>query len=123
MRIFNAAYIPMLHYGCESWTKTETSSDTFNLFVRTFSRIICGVKQSETHMTNEELYRKVKQRPIIEEIRKRQLKLVGHCLRIPPGEPALRIVSRFAKETKFVDHQHNILNKYRSFKQMVIKYS
>ncbi|CAF0803545.1 unnamed protein product [Brachionus calyciflorus] len=55
MRIFNAACIPVLLYGCESWTITETSSDTLNCLVRTFYRIICGVKQSETHMTNEEL--------------------------------------------------------------------
>ncbi|CAF1058139.1 unnamed protein product [Brachionus calyciflorus] len=51
-------------------------------------QIKCGVKQSETHMTNEELYRKVQQRQIIEEIRKRKLKFVGHCLRMPPEEPA-----------------------------------
>ncbi|CAF1055869.1 unnamed protein product [Brachionus calyciflorus] len=54
MRILNAACIPVLLCGCESWTLTETSSDTLNCLVRTFYRIICGIKQSETHMTNEE---------------------------------------------------------------------
>ena len=61
----NATCIPVLLYGCESWTLTETSLKTLNYLVRTFYRIICGAKQSETHMTNEELYRKVKQRQII----------------------------------------------------------
>ncbi|CAF0808119.1 unnamed protein product [Brachionus calyciflorus] len=39
-------------------------------------------------MTNEQLYAIVNQRPITEELRKRQLKLIGHCLRMPPEEPA-----------------------------------
>ena len=56
MRIFNAACIPVLLYGCESWTLTETSSENLNSLVRTFYRIICGIRQSETHMTNEKLY-------------------------------------------------------------------
>ncbi|CAF0847644.1 unnamed protein product [Brachionus calyciflorus] len=61
MRIFNAACIPVLLYGCESWTLIEASSDSLNCLVRTFYRIICGIKQSETHKINEELYKIVKQ--------------------------------------------------------------
>ncbi|CAF0719650.1 unnamed protein product [Brachionus calyciflorus] len=53
----------------------------------TWTAIICGIKQSEVHLTNEELYKIVKQRPISVEIRKRQLKFIGHCL-MPPEEPA-----------------------------------
>ena len=61
-RIFNAACIPVLLYGCESWTLTETSTEKLDVFVRTLLRIIYGVKQSETHMTNDELYKQLKQR-------------------------------------------------------------
>ncbi|CAF0842441.1 unnamed protein product, partial [Brachionus calyciflorus] len=66
MRIFNAACIPVFLFGCESWTLTER----------------------KTHLTNEELYEIVKQRPINKELRKRQLKFIGHCLRMAPDEPA-----------------------------------
>ena len=47
MRIFNAACIPVLLYGCESWTQTETSMEKLNCLARTFYRIMCGIKQSE----------------------------------------------------------------------------
>ncbi|CAF1104802.1 unnamed protein product [Brachionus calyciflorus] len=39
-------------------------------------------------MTNEELYKIVKQIPITEELRKRQLKFIGHRLRMPIEESA-----------------------------------
>ena len=39
-------------------------------------------------MTNEDLYKMVKQKPIAQEIRKRQLQFIGHCLRMPSKEPA-----------------------------------
>ncbi|CAF0774491.1 unnamed protein product [Brachionus calyciflorus] len=86
MGIFNATCISVLLYGCESWTLTEASSEKLNCLVRTFYRITCGIKQSESHMTNEQLFAIVNQRPIAEELRKRQLKFIGHCLRMPPEE-------------------------------------
>ncbi|CAF1086448.1 unnamed protein product [Brachionus calyciflorus] len=88
MRIFNSACIPVLLYGFESWTLTETSSDTLNYLVRTLYLIICGIKQSKTHMTNEELYKIVKQRLITEELRKRELKCIGQSFRMHLKEPA-----------------------------------
>ena len=36
MRIFNAACIPVLLYGCESWTLTEASMEKLNCLARTF---------------------------------------------------------------------------------------
>ena len=47
-----------------------------------------GVRQSETHMTNEELYSKTGQRPISQKIRRQQLQFNGHCLRMDLSEPA-----------------------------------
>jgi hypothetical protein len=47
-----------------------------------------GYNQSETHMTNEQLYEKTKQRPISKEIQRRQLKFNGHCIRINVDQPA-----------------------------------
>ena len=44
------------------------------------------IKQSEAHMTNQELYKRTKQRPIREVIRERQLKFIGHCLRMGKEE-------------------------------------
>jgi len=47
-----------------------------------------GVRQSERHMTNEELYSKTGQIPISKEICIRQLKFTGHCIRMNNDEPA-----------------------------------
>ena len=51
-------------------------------------RIILGVKQVEVHMKNDELYKKVSQYPIRDQIRERQLKFTGHCLRMDKEELA-----------------------------------
>ena len=57
--------------------------DTFS---RTFYRIIQEVREAEVHMKNNELYKKVSQRPIRDQIRERQIKFTGHCLRMDKEE-------------------------------------
>ena len=47
-----------------------------------------GIKQTETHMTNKELYKTTEQKPISSLIREHQLQFIGHCLRMPSDEPA-----------------------------------
>jgi hypothetical protein len=46
-----------------------------------------GISQSEDHMTNEQLYKLTKERPISKTIRERQLQFMGHWLRMPMDEP------------------------------------
>ena len=87
-RLFNAACISVLLYGCESWVLLGPQIKKLDVFHRTCLRIMLGIRQSETHMTNEELYSKTGQRPISQEIRRRQLQFTGHCLRMDPSEPA-----------------------------------
>lgn len=88
MRLFNAACISVLLYGCESWVLTESLLKRLDVFARTCYRIILDIKQVEAHMTNDELYRITNQRPIREKIRERQLKFIGHCLRMHQDEPS-----------------------------------
>jgi len=47
-----------------------------------------GIRQAEAHLTNKTLYELAGQQPVSNEIRKRQLKFIGHCLRMKPDEPA-----------------------------------
>ena len=88
MRLFNAACLSILLYGCESWTLTEPLKKKLDVFARTCYRIILEVRQAEDHMTNADLYKKVSQRPIRDIVRERQLKFTGHCLRMEKDEPA-----------------------------------
>ena len=52
------------------------------------NEIMLGIKQAEIHMKNDQLYKKVLQRPIRDQIRERQLEFTGHCLRMNKEEPA-----------------------------------
>ena len=99
MRIFNASCLSVLLYGCESWTLTEELSSKLDVFTRIIYRMMLGVSQAETHMTNIELYNAVKQQPLSLEIRKRQLSFVGHCLRMTEDEPA-RIYSLYQSNVR-----------------------
>ena len=87
-KTFYAACISILLHGCESWVLTEPLKKKLDTFARTCSRIILGFKQVEVHMKNDELYKKVSQYPIRDQIRVRQLKFTGHCLRMDKEELA-----------------------------------
>ena len=93
IRIFQAACISILLYGCESWILTATLADKLDKFARTCYRIMLGIRLTkDNHMTNDELYKRVEQTTIRETIRARQLKFTGHCLRMATEEPAHRFV-------------------------------
>jgi hypothetical protein len=88
IRLFNAACISILLYGCESWVLSKQQAKVLDVFVRRCYRTILGIKQSEAHMTNIQLYNEAGTRPISETIRERQLRFTGHCLRMDSAEPA-----------------------------------
>ena len=88
MRIFTAACLSILLYGCESWVLTPQQSTKLDVYARTCYRIMLGIRQSEAHMTNKQLYKEADARPVSSMIRDRQLQFTGHCLRMPNDEPA-----------------------------------
>ena len=92
IRLFKAACISILLYGCESWILTEALIDRLEIFTRTCYRIMLDIKQSRDHVTNQSLYHLTGQAPLCETIRERQLKFTGHCIRMPTDEPANRFV-------------------------------
>jgi hypothetical protein len=67
---------------------SEKQANKLDIFARTCYRIILRIKQSETHMTNEQLYKEANAKPISLTIRDRQLQFTGHCLRMPADEPS-----------------------------------
>ena len=77
----------VLLYGCEIWNLTKQQNTRLDVHNRVCSRLIMGVRQSEVHMKNSELYRITSQRQISEIIREQQLQFTGHCQRMPPDEP------------------------------------
>jgi hypothetical protein len=101
VRMFDAACISILLYGCETWVLTSELENKLNVFARKAYRIMLDINQADEHLTNKELYRITGQRPISETIRLRQLQFTGHCLRMPPDEPA-NIYSIYKSNTRDV---------------------
>lgn len=91
-RIFKAACISILLYGCESWVLTDALSDKLDIYARACYRTMLGIKQSVDHITNQELYKRVGQSPISKSIRAMQLNFTGHCIRMDDDEPANRFI-------------------------------
>lgn len=85
--LFNATCLSVLLYGWETWVLTKALEEELDVFARKCYRTMLGIRQADAHMTNEELYRLTKQRPVSVTIRKRQLEFVGHCLRMEENEP------------------------------------
>ncbi|CAM4558512.1 unnamed protein product [Leuciscus chuanchicus] len=61
--------------------------EKLNIFARKCYRIMLGINQAESHMTNEQLYSTTGQQPI-SDTRRRQHQFIGHCLRMGNNEPA-----------------------------------
>ena len=95
LKLFDAACISILLYGCEAWNLTEKMIKQLDIFVRKCYRIILKIKQSEDHVMNDDLYQRAGRRPISEEIRKRQLQFIGHCLRLPDTEQPAHIYALY----------------------------
>src|ERR1700679_2341357 len=56
LRIFNAACISVLLYGCESWILTAPIAKKLDIYARKCYRLMLGTKQSVARMTNDALY-------------------------------------------------------------------
>ena len=64
MRLFTATCLSILLYGCERSVLTAQQVAKLDIFARTFYCIVLGIRQLETHTTNEQLYRLANARPI-----------------------------------------------------------
>ena len=70
-----------LMYGCESWTIKEDSRQKLEAAEMFFYRKMQRIPWT-ARVTNEEVLRRVdEERTLIKEIRRRQLKFLGHILR------------------------------------------
>jgi hypothetical protein len=64
IRLFNMASLSILLYGCENWVLTDKQAKDLDVFPKTCYRIMLGISLSESHMTNEQLYKLAKARLI-----------------------------------------------------------
>ena len=92
IRVFRSLVLPVLLYGCETWTLTGDLRSRLNVFGTRSLRRILGYRWSDC-VSNERLLRVNQMRPVTCVIRERQMRLYGHVARFSVDDPARRILS------------------------------
>ena len=84
--------LPVLLYGCETWTLTSDLRERLNSFgTRSLQRIL-GYRWSD-FVSNERLLKETQMRFVTWIVREHQLWLYGHVARFPDADPAHQILS------------------------------
>ena len=92
IRVFRSLVLPVLLYGCETWTLNNGLKNRLNVFGTKSLRRILGYRWSD-FVSNDRVYKEARMRCITCIIAKRQLQLHGHVARFPGNDPAAQILS------------------------------
>ena len=93
VQVFRSLVLPILLYGCETWTLSRDLRRRLNSFARSPWRIL-GYCWSD-FVSNEQLLRETQIRFVTCIVREhqRQLRLYGHVARFPDADPPHQILS------------------------------
>ena len=80
LKLFNTTCVTILLYGCESWVISQDMENKINAFATSCYRVMLNIKRYS--MTNTVA--------LIHLVRHRQLKFLGHILRMSKEEPVRR---------------------------------
>ena len=89
VRFFNTTCVTVLLYGCESWVLSSKMDSEINAFATSCYRIMLNIKRVD-RVTNAKIYATTNTEPLIIRVRSRQLRFLGHILRMPEEEPCRR---------------------------------
>ena len=92
VRVFRSLVLPILLYGCETWTLTRDLRRRLNSFGTWSLWRILGYRWSD-FVFNERLLRETQMRFVTCIVCQRQLWLYGHVARFPDADPAHQILS------------------------------
>jgi hypothetical protein len=92
VRVFRSLVLPVLLYGCETWTVTGDLGRRLNSFGTISLRRILGYRWFD-FMSNERVLHEAGMRSVTCIIRERQLRSFGHVARFPEADPAHQIIS------------------------------
>jgi hypothetical protein len=87
LKIFKTAVLSVLLYDCETWTMTKHMGMELDSFGTNCLSIIKGVKRI-ARVPNEVIYEQTDMQPLNGIPRERQLRYLGHVLRLDESEPA-----------------------------------
>ena len=86
IKLFNTTCVTVLLYGCESWVITNDMESKINAFATSCYRVMLNIKRLD-FVSNFRIYAMTDTQPLIMLVRQRQLRFLGHILRMPPDEP------------------------------------
>ena len=89
VKLFSTTCITILCYGCESWVISQDMENKINAFATSCYRIMLNIRRID-HIPNTSIYAMTNTEPLIHLVRLRQLRFLGHILRLPEEEPAKR---------------------------------
>jgi hypothetical protein len=89
--VFNNLVLPVLLYGCETWTMSKDLRRRLNSFGTKSLRRILGYRW-EDHVTNQWLLQETGMRLVTCIVRERQLRQFGHVARFPEDDPVRQIL-------------------------------
>ncbi len=90
-RIFKSLVLPVLLYGCETWTLTRSLERRIEAFGNKCLHRIMGYSWFD-RVSNQRLLRVTESRPIACTVRQRQLRQYGHVARFPEVDRAHCVV-------------------------------
>jgi hypothetical protein len=87
VEILETAVLSILLYGCEAWIVTNKIETNINSFATSRYRELLKIKWHDK-VKNEDILRLVDRKPLVAQVRKRQLGWLGHALRRDAAEPS-----------------------------------
>ncbi len=92
LRIIKTLLLPVLLYGCETWTLNSDLERRLNVFGTKCPRRIMGYRWNDL-VSNQRLLHETESRSVTSIVRERQLRLYGHVERLPDVDPAHKFLS------------------------------
>ena len=87
MKLFETTCVTVLLYGCEAWVISQDMENKINAFATSCYRIMLNIKRLDK-IPNTTIYNLTNTVSLVVQLRTRQLKFLGHVLRMPDDEPA-----------------------------------
>ena len=89
VKLVNTTCVTILLYDCESWVISQDMENKINAFATSCYRVMLNIKRIDL-VLNTTVYFMTNTVPLIHLVRHRQLKFLGHILRMSKEEPARR---------------------------------
>ena len=92
--IYKTIILPVVLYGCETWSLTLREVCRLRVFENRILRRIFGPKRDENgRLHNEELHSLYRSPNIVRAIKSRRLRWAGHVARMEEGRSAFKILT------------------------------